>query len=73
MPSSPGNVLACSCEDAMPLGLYRLTFADPGDTIVKISGEPVYLLGAMTADKALRLKPQNLLTGLPVRHLEMAN
>jgi hypothetical protein len=31
------------------------------------------LIGAMTADKVLRLKPQNLLTGLPVRRLEMVN
>jgi hypothetical protein len=25
---------------------------------------------AMSAQKLLRLKPQNLLTGLPIRHLE---
>ena len=33
-------------------------------------GEPVYLILAMTADKVLRMKPQNLVTGLPIRHLE---
>ena len=38
--------------------------------IEKVRGEPVYLILAMTADKLLRLKPQNLVTGLPVRHLE---
>ena len=32
-----------------------------------------YLVGAMTADKVLRLKPQNLITGLPVRRLEAVN
>ena len=49
------------------VGLYRLTFEDPNDVEDKVRGEPVYLIGAMTADKVLRLKPQNLLTGLPVR------
>lgn len=54
------------------VGLYRLDFADPGDVIENVRGEPVYLLMAMSADKVLRLKPQNLVTGLPVRHLEVA-
>jgi hypothetical protein len=58
---------------ARVVGLYRLTFADPGDAIEKVSGEPVYLIVAMTADKSLRLKPQNLITGLPVRHAGAAN
>ncbi len=52
------------------VGLYRLTFADPTDMVEKVRGEPVYLMAAMAADKVLRLKPQNLVTGLPVRHLE---
>ena len=52
------------------VGLYRLTFADPADVVEKVRGEPVYLMTAMAADKVLRLKPQNLVTGLPVRHLE---
>ena len=38
--------------------------------VEKVRGEPVYLIAAMTADKVLRLKPQNLVTGLPVRQLE---
>lgn len=52
------------------VGLYRLTFPNPADVMEKVKGEPVYLMTAMTADKILRLKPQNLVTGLPVRHLE---
>ena len=55
------------------VGLYRLTFEDAGDVEDRVRGEAVYLIGAMTADKVLRLKPQNLLTGLPLRHLEMVN
>ena len=35
-----------------------------------MAGEAVYLILAMTPDKMLRMKPQNLLTGLPIRSLE---
>ena len=34
-------------------------------------GEPVYLILAMTSDRKLRMKPQNLLTGLPIKRLEI--
>ncbi len=37
------------------------------------AGEPVYLILAITADKLLRVKPQNLVTGLPVRQREMVS
>ena len=52
------------------VGLFRLRFRDPGVMLDKVRGEPVYLILAMTAEKTIRMKPQNLLTGLPVRHLE---
>jgi Family of unknown function (DUF6352) len=52
------------------LGLYRLTFADPALVLEEVGREPVYLIMAMSAQKLVRLKPQNLLTGLPIRHLE---
>jgi hypothetical protein len=52
------------------VGLYRLTFSEAGDAEERVQGEPVYLIAAMTADKVLRLKPQNLVTGLPLRRLE---
>ena len=55
------------------VGLYRLTFVDPNDADEKVRGEPVYLIAAMAADKVLRLKPQNLIVGLPVRRLEAVN
>jgi hypothetical protein len=63
-------------EDAMRarlIGIYRLTFRNPLDMMEKVRGEPVYLLMAMTADEVLRLKPQNLVTGLPIRHGEAVN
>lgn len=52
------------------IGLFRLTFADPSVMAEKVRGDPVYLILAMTGDKTIRMKPQNLVTGLPVRHLE---
>jgi hypothetical protein len=58
---------------ASVVGLYRLTFADPGDMLERVRGQPIYLINAMTADKVLRLKPQNLVTGLPVRNLEVVS
>jgi hypothetical protein len=55
---------------ARVVGLFTLTFHDPGVAMEKVRGDPVYLILAMTPDKLLRFKPQNLATGLPVRHLE---
>ena len=52
------------------VGLYRLTFRDPSIVTEKVRGEPIYLILAMTSEKLIRMKPQNLLTGLPIRHLE---
>jgi hypothetical protein len=62
-----------SALQARLVGLYRLNFHNPSDVIEKVRGEPVYLLAAMTAGEVLRLKPQNLVTGLPIRCEEAAN
>jgi Family of unknown function (DUF6352) len=58
---------------AQVVALYRLTFCEPALVNDRVKGEPVYLILAMTADGMLRLKPQNILTGLPLRHLEVAS
>jgi hypothetical protein len=55
------------------IGLYRLSFVDAADMAETVRGKPVYLMTAMTADRMLRLKPQNLLTGLPIRQREAVN
>jgi hypothetical protein len=55
---------------ARVVGLFRLTFSDPSLMVEKVRGDPVYLILAMAGDKTIRMKPQNLLTGLPVQHLE---
>jgi len=55
---------------ASVVGLYRLTFRDPSVVMERQRGEPVYLILAQGADKVVRFKPQNLVTGLPIKHLE---
>jgi hypothetical protein len=52
------------------IGLFALTFRDPSIVLDRVRGEPVYLILAMTSEKTIRMKPQNLSTGLPIRHLE---
>ncbi len=52
------------------VGLFALTFRDPSLVLDRVRGEPVYLILAMTPEKTIRMKPQNLSTGLPIRHLE---
>ena len=51
-------------------GLFRLTFRDPAVVLESVKGEAAFLILAMDAEKTLRMKPQNLLTGLPIPHLE---
>lgn len=53
------------------LALFRLTFADSSLVLDDVRDEPVYLILSMTPDQTLRMKPQNLLTGLPAKRLEM--
>jgi hypothetical protein len=52
------------------VGLFELTFRNPELMLEKVRGEPVYLFLASTPDRLIRMKPQNLVTGLPIRHLE---
>ena len=55
---------------AQLVALFRLGFVDPAVMIESVRGEPVYLLLAMTPERHLVMKPQNLLTGLPIRQAE---
>ena len=55
------------------LALFRVTFDDATDVAEAVRQEPVYLIMAMTPGLNLRMKPQNLLTGLPIKHLEAAS
>ncbi len=58
-------------EDTRELivGLFRLAFADEMDVVEQVRGAPAYLITAADSDMTLRLKPQNLVAGLPLRQL----
>lgn len=49
-----------------PVALFRLTFDDPDRVRPELRGAPVWLILGLGADGAVRMKPQNLLTGLPL-------
>jgi hypothetical protein len=53
------------------VALFRLVFGNSDPAAASIGDDPVYLILAMSADKVLRMKPQNLLTGLPARRLAL--
>ncbi len=55
------------------ISFYRLTFVRPVDATEDMRGEPIYLVLAMTPDGMLRLKPQNLVMGLPISRGEMVH
>ena len=48
------------------VALMRLTFEDARLVDERVGDKPVYLILAMGADKVVRLKPQNLIAGLPL-------
>lgn len=55
-------------EDRMRvLGLFRLDFARHAPVDPRVEGHPVWLILAMSPDKLVRVKPQNLVMGLPLR------
>ena len=55
------------------LAPFCLSVTDAGLVAGIVEQEPVYLIMAMTPDLNLRMKPQNLLMGLPIKHLEAAS
>jgi hypothetical protein len=52
---------------ARVLALFRLVLPKDAPVEPRVAGHPVYGLLAMTPDKSVRLKPQNLVVGLPLR------
>ncbi len=55
------------------VGLFRLDCRDQAAVLDKAKGQPIYLIMAMTPDRMLRMKPQNLVTGLPLTQLEVVS
>lgn len=54
------------------LALFRLEFENPAEMLPRVAGRPVYLSLAMNPGKSVRMKPQNLLAGLPLRQAKAA-
>ena len=52
------------------VALFRLESLDRGAFVDSMRGKPVYLGLAMTPARVLKMKPQNLLTSLPLRRAE---
>lgn len=48
------------------VALMRLSIVDPGLVDSRVGDKPVYLILAMDAERIVRLKPQNLIAGLPL-------
>ena len=68
-PALPAPAVASEYQEVVAKTLFSKD-RDPNVVMDKVKGEPVYLILAMDQDKVLRLKPQNLATGLPIKHLE---
>lgn len=62
-------------EDAASrlLALYRLTLPAEVPVLPAAKAAPIYLLMAMSDDKVLRMKPQNLVAGLPLADPALAH
>ncbi|EFI50004.1 DUF6352 family protein [Afipia sp. 1NLS2] len=54
-------------------GLFRLIFSDKTAVSDGLANESVYLIMATTPEGILRMKPQNLITGLPIKRMEVAS
>lgn len=49
------------------IALFRLGFSDIREAPLEVGASPVWLILAMTRDRTIRMKPQNLIAGLPLR------
>lgn len=49
------------------IALFRLGFSDIGEVRPEVGAQPIWLILAMSPDRTIRMKPQNLVAGLPLR------
>ena len=49
------------------VALFKLDFASEHVKLESMAGEPVYLVLGMTGGNTIRVKPQNLIGGLPIK------
>lgn len=61
-----GSALDAEQADRI-LALFRLSFANQSEVRPEVGARPVWLILAMSADGIVRMKPQNLIAGLPLR------
>ncbi len=54
-------------DRARIVALFEMRFADDARLLPHVAGKPVYLILAMGEDRIIRMKPQNLIAGLPLR------
>lgn len=55
------------------IALFKLDFRDVGEVRPDVGARPVWLIMAMARDGTIRMKPQNLIAGLPLRVAEAAH
>lgn len=60
-----GEVTGDDVRDGV-VALFRLDFADPRAMLERVAGRPVYLLLGVGPGRIVRIKPQNLVTNLPL-------
>jgi hypothetical protein len=48
------------------VGMFTMDIADTAALLPEVAGHPVWLLLGMGSDKVIRMKPQNLIAGLPL-------
>ncbi|WP_406856680.1 DUF6352 family protein [Alsobacter sp. KACC 23698] len=53
-------------DPATVLGLFRLDLSDWTRVLPRMAGQPIWLILGMDDTKVLRIRPQNLITGLPL-------
>lgn len=58
---------APDADKARVVALYEMTLAADERILPAVSGKPVYLILAMGPDRIIRVKPQNLIAGLPLK------
>jgi hypothetical protein len=52
------------------VSLMQLRFEDESRIKPELRGKPIYLIGAMDGEKIWRMKPQNLIAGLPLMEMQ---
>jgi hypothetical protein len=55
------------------IALFRLGFSDIGEVRPEVGARPIWLIMAIAPDQTIRMKPQNLIAGLPLRAAGPAN